>query len=425
VERLIANTTAFVKENPQDPHGYYTLGRIHYLAFANKAMLVGVSDLDSSPPKVAPDWLSGDFVRHARNREAKRLAQEELGYGGESDVPRAERRQFRDVVSHKRDQLEKEGWLPEKISSEQSVEHAAAATRNFKKAIELAPENGLYHLGLASLLEQYVDFLKRQKVQEMPEEFMGVILNGAKVAYGRAYEFSIQQDRKRKYRPMAGLRSLVSYEAGKAYIRLSEAKKSIPEQEEKRLARIKKGLEKLDGLPRGKITPIVFTFGRHDTLDDLLVPDLQVRFDLDGDGIVEVWPWVAPTTGILVWDPDGRGEITSGRQLFGSVSWWLFFPDGYHALDALDDNRDGVLTGDELCGISVWFDRNSNGKSEPGEVLSAEQLQIVSLATRSSGRDGNCPMNGLGLTLADGRVLATYDWIASAKGKGTENEDAL
>ena len=45
--------------------------------------------------------------------------------------------------------------------------------------------------------------------------------------------------------------------------------------------------------------------------------------------------------------------------MFGSVTWWLFFSDGYRALDTLDDNRDGRLTGSELSGIAVWFDRNT------------------------------------------------------------------
>ena len=35
IDRLIANTTAYVKEKPNDAHGYYTLARIHYLAFVN------------------------------------------------------------------------------------------------------------------------------------------------------------------------------------------------------------------------------------------------------------------------------------------------------------------------------------------------------------------------------------------------------
>jgi hypothetical protein len=138
-----------------------------------------------------------------------------------------------------------------------------------------------------------------------------------------------------------------------------------------------------------------------------------VRFDLDGDGTAELWPWVSPATGILVWDPNRKSSITSGRQLFGSVSWWLFFADGYHALDALDDNRDGLLSGRELTGISVWFDRDSDGNSDYGEVLPIETTTITSLATKSSGTDHGSPRNMSGLTLRDGRILPTYDWITS------------
>jgi hypothetical protein len=53
-------------------------------------------------------------------------------------------------------------------------------------------------------------------------------------------------------------------------------------------------------------------------------------------------------------------------------------------------------------------------------VSPAGQLQIVSLATKFSGHDGDCPMNRSGLTLAGGRTLATYDWIASANNKGAK-----
>jgi hypothetical protein len=98
--------------------------------------------------------------------------------------------------------------------------------------------------------------------------------------------------------------------------------------------------------------------------------------------------------------------------MFGSVSWWLFFPDGYRALDGLDDNRDGVLAGDELKGISVWFDRNSNGKSEAGEVHGLEQLQIISVACRPTGIKDNWPMNDKGITFRNGCEVPTYDWIS-------------
>src|ERR1039457_3287752 len=37
VERLVSNMGDYVKAHPQDANGYYTLGRIHYLAFALNA----------------------------------------------------------------------------------------------------------------------------------------------------------------------------------------------------------------------------------------------------------------------------------------------------------------------------------------------------------------------------------------------------
>jgi hypothetical protein len=212
---------------------------------------------------------------------------------------------------------------------------------------------------------------------------------------------------------LAGLASLVGYEAGNAYVRLTENLGAISKREKKEIGKVKRNLQKLDSLPMGAITPIVFSLEKHTSLADLLAANTKVRFDLDGDGVTELWPWVKPTTGILVWDTEQRGQITSGRQMFGSVTWWLFFEDGYHALDALDDSRDGFLTGGELEGIRVWFDRNSDGISRPDEVVSLAELGIISISTRASGEDSGCPMSASGITLSDGRTLPTYDWLAS------------
>ena len=38
-DRLIANTEAFIKDDPNNPHGYYTLARMHYFAFVNRTAL--------------------------------------------------------------------------------------------------------------------------------------------------------------------------------------------------------------------------------------------------------------------------------------------------------------------------------------------------------------------------------------------------
>ena len=121
-------------------------------------------------------------------------------------------------------------------------------------------------------------------------------------------------------------------------------------------------------------------------------------------------PWLQPSTALLVWDPQGTGKITSGTQLFGSATWWMLFPDAYAALDALDDSRDGWLTGRELNGLALWFDRNQNGISDPGEVVALSNSPIVGIATKATGKTALSLMNPAGLRLRDGRTLPTYDW---------------
>jgi len=164
----------------------------------------------------------------------------------------------------------------------------------------------------------------------------------------------------------------------------------------------------------GPITPLLLSLREGcPSLDELTTPNLTVPFDLDGDAIDELWPWLAPDAGWLVWDPERRGEITSGLQLFGSASAWLFFADGYRVLDALDDDRDGELRNQELAGLAVWFDRDTDGVSDPGEVVPVEELGLVALATEATERIGPSLGNPAGAELASGRVLPTYDWVLS------------
>lgn len=413
IDRLLANTTAYVKENPKDAHGYYTLARIHYLAFANKSGLAGAFERET-PPKIPEDWLLGDFVRNAQYKHAEGLTLKEFGYSSMEAIPYGERERFFKVVEQKKKELEEQGWVPEKIGEKELFEHAGAALRNFQKAIELDSDNALYHHGLASLLEQYVQLLAEIKAEHVPEEFRRFILSKVKDIYHTAYNLSIKKDLKNRYRPLSGLRSLISHEAGNAYVRLSETLGCKSKEETKKVGKVKEGLKKLDRLPKSRIvTPIIFSLEQHRTLRDLLTPDKSVRFDLDGDGLIEKWPWVKPATGILVWDPKGDAVITSGRQMFGSVSWWLFFEDGYHALDALDDNRDGVLSGGELGGIRVWFDRNCDGISRQEEVVPLRNLRIVAIGTKASGKKNGVPMCLSGLRRSDGTTIATYDWLCS------------
>jgi hypothetical protein len=157
-------------------------------------------------------------------------------------------------------------------------------------------------------------------------------------------------------------------------------------------------------------SPIIFSLGSSRNLSEL-VTDTPVRFDLDASG-PDSWSWIRPTTALLVWDPAHEGNVTSGRQLFGSVSFGLPWTDGYAALATLDTDHDGQLVGAELDGLGAWFDRNSNGLSDPGEVVPVTSLGIVSIAVHPLTLDGDVLTTPYGIKLHDGHELPTWDWLS-------------
>jgi len=411
VERLIKNATDYIQENPKDAGGYYTLGRIHYMAFVNKAFLVGA--FDEELPNIIPFWWwLENYLGYLRGQEAKRIALKQYGFESTRNVPIEDRVEFWNRVRSIEDKLEREKWQSEMPTNEQLIEHAGAAQWNFYKAIALDPENALYYLGQASLGKQYFDFLQETCPVPLPVTTNAIILNTVKETYFLAYNLSIKKDLELEERPISGLRSIISYEAGSAFVWLWNLEDKIPPEIQKKIIDIKKNLKTLETLRSTGITPIIFSLQENSSLSELLACDRIVSFDMDGNGLIEKRSWVKPTTGFLAWDSDGDGRITSGRELFGSVTWWLFFSNGYRALDLLDDDRDGHLTDGEFNGISVWFDRNSNGQSDADEIVSIESLGISAIATRPNGYDGKSPMHTSGLRLRDGRTLPTYDWIA-------------
>jgi hypothetical protein len=142
-----------------------------------------------------------------------------------------------------------------------------------------------------------------------------------------------------------------------------------------------------------------------------------VTFNLDGSDLAHRWPWVKPDTGILVWDPEHTVAITSGTQLFGSVTWWFFWSNGYQPLAALDDDGNGWLSDRELSGIAVWRDKNQNGVADPGEVIAATVLGIRRIAVRPYGAMSGGLYHPFGIQFQDGNSVATYDWVPVEKPK--------
>jgi hypothetical protein len=370
-DRLIANITAYLEENPENAEAHYLLARVHYMSYVNR-------------------------LDHVRSNDP----------GSAEKLPRlVDPRQYGKA----------EG---EKIDEAKAIEHAKQAFAYFGKAIELDENNAMYHLGLAGLYEQSAPLAS--KIDPNPDREEGdtkavvpesdrFIQSAAKqnlAAYKLDREAAIAKDS--IFLPFYP----VAYEAGKAYLRLI-AEHDLSPADDDIVGQIKTDLAAIDSKPKA-ITPIVFRIegDKPTALDQLISENTIVHFDLDADGVAERRPWVNPDTAILVWDPDNTGTITTGEQLFGNMTFRMLFSDGYRAMDSLDDNRDGKLADEELKGLALWHDRNSNGVSDPGEVTPIADTPVRSLAAGTTGKvNGLHPTHDAGLTLDDGTTLPTWDWV--------------
>ncbi len=427
VDRIITNAGAYIAEHPDDARGHYVLGRAHYLAWTLKSRYVPVhrwSPRDMTQlPNLVERWQLRDSIRRSDllRGEALNRVHEAEATEPSDDRGTAAANDMAERVRIMEKQLEAKNWQPEPVTQEELDAHAEAAIRGHRRAIELDPADGLYELGLGSILEQYA--LRAAERGLTPDVQSPDAADGdvsaerwqldALTAYARAYDLSITGDQRLNERPIAGLGKLVSYNAIRSYLALAERLGGDPL--DAGLAEVMRAdLVKVKKLRTTAITPIIFSLDPAAArLADLLMPDAVVSFDLDGDGVAERRPWVQPETAILVWDPLHDGRITSGQQLFGSVTWWLMPGDGYRAMALLDDDRNGELAGAELFGLAVWFDLDGSGTSDPGEVVPIERAAVAGLRVEALSEDAGSPMHPDGLRLRDGRTLPTWDWIAT------------
>ncbi len=184
-----------------------------------------------------------------------------------------------------------------------------------------------------------------------------------------------------------------------------------PVKDAEEISRLKKDQLTLNRMGR-LVTPIIVPLDPDATLADLVSPNAQVAFDLDGSGLHRNWGWITPKAAWLVFDPESSGQITSALQMFGTVTFWIFWRDGYAALSSLDDDGDGILRGPELRGLALWNDFNGNGVSDPGEVLPVEAFGISVIGCTSQTYTTGIKWDPNGLTFTNGTSRPTYDWIA-------------
>jgi hypothetical protein len=187
-----------------------------------------------------------------------------------------------------------------------------------------------------------------------------------------------------------------------------------PVKDAKEIAQLKADRKELRSMGR-MVTPVLVPLKADLPLDTLVRADAGVAFDLDGTGDQRRWGWITTNAAWLVFDHDGNGRITSGLQLFGNATFWIFWRDGYEALASLDDDGNGELSGPELHGVALWHDRNSNGISEAGEVTPVEAKGIKTIHYHSAEHSSGIPFCERGVVFRDGTVRATYDWISPSR----------
>jgi len=250
-----------------------------------------------------------------------------------------------------------------KVEATEDKEKLKAAQANLEKAaswyeatLKIDADNATARLGLAWVTEQ------AGKKNEAIKLYRGLV------------EDAWEKQKEKDLQVLGITGETITTEAGGYLIALLDAEKDKDE-----LASLKDRIAKLKKLPR-PITPIAVPLADGLTAADLENRNARVTFDADGSGEKKSWSWISPKAAWLVYDPKGRGDITSGLQFFGSVTFRLFWSNGYAALAALDDDRDGTLSGKELAGLALWHDANGNGVSDAGEVRPLSDHGIVSLS---------------------------------------------
>jgi hypothetical protein len=266
---------------------------------------------------------------------------------------------------------------------EEARRYRARAIQHYREALRLNPAHTPSQLGLGWCLDQ----------QGEKDE--------AKAAYRKALQLAWAQEGKDDFIHEG---SFVE-ETSQYLLALLD-----PAKDAKEIKQIKGYTEAISGKGRS-MTPILIPLAEGAALEQLVDIGARVDFDLDGSGLPRKWGWIRPSAAWLVFDPNGSGQITSGLQLIGARTFWVFWSDGYAALASLDDNGDGWLEGDELAGLALWRDGNGNAVSEPGEVRSIQEHGIIALCCTAVRHSTGILFSPSGVLFSDGRFEASYDWI--------------
>ncbi|HEX4996629.1 MAG TPA: hypothetical protein VFY29_00280 [Terriglobia bacterium] len=358
IDRLIHNLEDFVAKDPTDAQARINLARVHAMAYAQKSATTDptrVQTLPGQPPALffEPGSKAVPFTTKTTND-------------------------------------------PARVSA--AAEHLAKAIDLYRQGLELDQSDIVAKLGYGWCLDQLGDRAKAIT----------------------AYRQVIQEGWTREARVDPGGRLVSSVSIVGTSITSEAASYLIPlldrQRDREEIATLEARIQLFGVGPRG-ISPIVIPLEDDEEEHDvarLMDSQARVSFDADGTGIRKPWTWITPRAGWLVYAPAGARTIDSALQMFGNVTFWLFWDNGYQALSSLDDDRSGALEGAELAGLAIWRDANANGITDVGELKPLSDWEIVSINCAhidTRARADYMAFSQKGVTFGDGRIRPTYDVI--------------
>ena len=127
-------------------------------------------------------------------------------------------------------------------------------------------------------------------------------------------------------------------------------------------------------------------------------------FDISGDGVKDYTEWVGKGANDAILVMPENGKVESALQMFGTAGG---FRDGFEKLSIVcDKDNNGVVEGEELQGLYLWFDLNRDAVCEDFEMRSLSDFNVTKLPTKNENFVGS-------YITTDGQEHTMWDWWPS------------
>jgi len=148
--------------------------------------------------------------------------------------------------------------------------------------------------------------------------------------------------------------------------------------------------------------------GKSDTNRNVWLPhapqffsERTAKFDMSGDGLPELAEWIGANDGLLVL-PEPDGTVRGAMNLFGNAGG---YSDGYEKMSVvLDLDGNGWVEKEELNGLYIWRDLNTNAKVDKDEMKTVQELGIEKISVSHKNFQSVCFIKGKEVSLGKGNV---------------------